>query len=52
MGAFVFHVGVLFIVYRFLMDYWLKVPYEKALLLSVLLIFMTSAWIKVKRWAV
>jgi len=51
LGAFVFHIAVLFIVYRFLLDYWLKISYINALGLALALIVMTAAWIKVKQWA-
>ncbi len=51
MSAFIFHVGVIFVFYRYLFDYFQKVPYGKALILGIALIVLTSFWIRVKNWA-
>lgn len=48
--AFIFHLTVLFVVYRFLFDLWLNVSYLEALGLTVLLIVMTAIWIQLKIW--
>lgn len=48
--AFVFHITVLFVFYRFLFDLWLKVSYTQALSLTGLLIVMTSVWVKLNMW--
>lgn len=48
--AFIFHLTVLFVVYRILFDLWLKVTYMEALGLTGLLIGMTALWIKLKLW--
>lgn len=48
--AFVFHIGVLFVFYRFLFDYFHKVEYSFALFLSFLLIFLTYVWLKITKW--
>ncbi|MEN0059889.1 MAG: OpgC domain-containing protein, partial [Bdellovibrio sp.] len=48
--AFIFHIFVIFVVYRYLLGYWNKVSYENALWLSLLLIFMTPLWIRLRVW--
>lgn len=48
--AFVFHLTVLFVFYRYLFDLWLKVSYTEALGLAIALIFMTAIWIKLNFW--
>jgi len=48
--AFVFHIFVLFVFYRFLFNFWHAIPYSHALGLTVLLIAMTSLWIKIIQW--
>lgn len=48
--AFVFHIVVLFVFYRFLFDYFHKVDYEFALFLSFLLVFLTYIWLKIYNW--
>lgn len=50
LSAFIFHLTVLFIVYRYLFDLWLKVSYAQALALTTLLIGLTAIWIKFKIW--
>ena len=51
LGAFVFHITAIFIFFRLAFGLWLKLSYPEALGLSILLIFMTAAWIKLKRWS-
>jgi uncharacterized membrane protein len=48
--AFVFHIVVLFVFYRFLFDYFHKVEYSFALTLSCLLIGLTYCWLKTLTW--
>lgn len=48
--AFVFHITVLFVFYRYLFNLWLNVSYEVALGLTGLLIAMTAIWIKLNLW--
>lgn len=48
--AFVFHIVVLFVFYRFLFDYFHKVEYNFALFLALLLILLTYAWVKLTKW--
>lgn len=48
--AFVFHLTVLFVFYRFLFDLWLQVSYIEALGLTALLIVMTAVWIQLNFW--
>lgn len=48
--AFIFHICVIFVFYRYLFDYWQKIPYTQALWLTVLLIAMTALWIRIKAW--
>lgn len=48
--AFIFHLTVLFVIYRFLFDLWLKVSYTEALGLTALLILMTAVWIQLNFW--
>jgi hypothetical protein len=50
LSAFIFHLTVLFVIYRYLLDLWLKVSYGEALGLTALLIAMTAVWIKFKIW--
>lgn len=48
--AFIFHIFVIFVFYRHLLDYWLKIPYEKALQLTVVLIVATALWVRIRVW--
>lgn len=48
--AFVFHITVLFVGYRYLLGYWHRVSYTHALLLTAMLILGTALWIKVLHW--
>ncbi len=50
LSAFIFHLTVLFIFYRYLFDLWLKVSYPEAMALTILLMGMTALWIKFKVW--
>ena len=44
--AFIFHIAVIFIVFRYLLGYWHDVSYGFALTLAILLIPATALWIK------
>jgi hypothetical protein len=48
--AFIFHIFVIFIVFRYLLGWFHEVEYEFALAWAVALIFGTSAWISVTKW--
>lgn len=48
--AFIFHIFVLFVFYRYLFDYWRNVSYGHALALTIALILMTAVWIKSTRF--
>ena len=48
--AFVCHIFVIFVFYRYLFDYFHKTTYEHALLLTGLLIGITAVWIKTVSW--
>ena len=48
--AFVFHIFVIFVFYRYLFGYWHQISYEHALALTGLLIGMTALWIKTVSW--
>lgn len=48
--AFVFHIVVIFVFYRFLFDYFHKVEYGFALSLALLTIAMTYVWLKLTKW--
>jgi fucose 4-O-acetylase-like acetyltransferase len=50
LGAFIFHLTVLFIFYRLFFDLWLQVSYPEALGLAALLIILTAIWIQLKLW--
>ncbi|WP_202980289.1 heparan-alpha-glucosaminide N-acetyltransferase domain-containing protein [Marinobacter fonticola] len=49
--AFVFHISVIFIGFRYLLGYWHSVDYSYALTLTICLILGTALWIKVTAWA-
>jgi hypothetical protein len=49
--AFIFHIFVIFIIFRYLLDYWHNISYMHALTLTVLLILATPVWIKTSSWA-
>lgn len=48
--AFICHIFVIFVFYRYLFDYWQKVSYEKALGLTGIVILVTALWIKSLSW--
>lgn len=48
--AFIFHIVVLFVFYRYLFDYWHKISYDRAFVLTIALLFLTAAWIRVIHW--
>jgi len=48
--AFIFHLSVLFVGYRFLLGYWHQISYQQALLLTLVLLCLTALWIAVLRW--
>lgn len=48
--SFVFHIFVIFVIYRYLLDYWRNVSYSHALALTAVLIVLTSLWIKGYHW--
>ncbi len=47
LSAFIFHIVVIFVFYRFLFDYWRTIPYVKALTLTLILLALTAVWVKV-----
>ncbi len=48
--AFVFHIFVIFVFYRYLLDYWRSVSYPHALSLTAFLFVLTVAWLRILRW--
>lgn len=48
--AFIFHITVLFVGYRYLLGFWNRVSYTHALVLTAILILGTALWIKVFHW--
>jgi hypothetical protein len=48
--AFVFHIFVIFVFFRYLLDYWHNISYSYALTLTVALILATALWIKTTTW--
>jgi uncharacterized membrane protein len=48
--AFICHIFVIFVFYRYLLDYWHNVTYEKALWLTAGVIAVTALWIQVLSW--
>lgn len=48
--AFIFHIFVIFVFYRYLFDYWQKISYEKALVLTGVVILLTAIWIRFLEW--
>lgn len=49
--AFVFHISVIFVVFRYLLGYWHSIDYSYALTLTCFLILGTALWIRVTAWA-
>lgn len=50
LSAFIFHITVIFIGFRFLLGYWQSIDYHDALTLAVGLILATAAWIRTNQW--
>lgn len=48
--AFIFHIAVIFVGFRFLLGYWHNISYNHALVLTLCLIFVTPLWIKIVHW--
>lgn len=48
--AFVFHIFVIFVCFRFLLGFWHSVTYVQALAGSILLIASTALWVRLHRW--
>ncbi len=48
--AFIFHILVIFVFYRYLFDYWHKISYDKALTLTFILFGLTVTWLKILDW--
>lgn len=48
--AFVFHIFVIFVFFRYLLGYWHSVSYEFALTLTIVLIFATALWTRLTNW--
>lgn len=48
--AFIFHISVIFVVFRYLLGYWQSVDYMFALTLTIGLILGTAVWIKLTAW--
>lgn len=48
--AFIFHIFVIFIFYRYLFNLWHKISYNQALALTLVLLVLTPCWIRIKNW--
>lgn len=48
--AFIFHIFVIFVLFRYLLGYWHEVSYNYALTLTLCLILATALWIKITTW--
>ncbi|MCM2278913.1 MAG: heparan-alpha-glucosaminide N-acetyltransferase domain-containing protein [Oligoflexia bacterium] len=48
--AFVFHISVLFVGYRYLLGFWNQVSYTQALVLTAILFLGTALWIRSLHW--
>ncbi len=48
--AFIFHISVIFVVFRYLLGYWGSVSYDFALTLTLCVIITTALWIKLVDW--
>lgn len=48
--AFVFHIVVIFVLFRYLLGLWHNVSYLQALFLTLALILTTALWIKITVW--
>ncbi|MFO7995152.1 MAG: heparan-alpha-glucosaminide N-acetyltransferase domain-containing protein [Marinobacter sp.] len=49
-AAFIFHISVIFVVFRYLLGYWHSISYDYALTLTFGLIIGTALWIKLTAW--
>jgi len=49
-AAFIFHISVIFVVFRYLLGYWQSISYEYALTLTFGLVIGTALWIKLTAW--
>lgn len=50
LGAFIFHIAVIFVGFRYLLGYWHDTTYSHALVLTLCLIFATAFWLKLRDW--
>lgn len=50
LGAFIFHIAVIFVGFRYLLGYWHETTYSHALVLTICLIFATALWLKLRDW--
>lgn len=50
LGAFIFHIAVIFVGFRYLLGYWHDTTYLHALALTLCLILATAAWLKIRDW--
>ncbi len=48
--AFIFHIFMIFIVYRYLFNLWHQISYYQALFLTLVLLALTPLWIRIKNW--
>lgn len=48
--AFIFHISVIFVVFRYLLGYWQSISYDYALTLTFGLIIGTALWIRLTAW--
>lgn len=48
--AFVFHIFVIFVIYRYLLGFWHDITYQHALIFTLCLILATALWIKINVW--
>lgn len=48
--AFIFHIFVIFVIFRYLLGYWHEISYQYALTLTLCLILATAVWIKLTAW--
>lgn len=48
--AFIFHIFVIFVIFRYLLGYWHEVSYDYALILTLCVILATAVWIKLTTW--
>ncbi|MFN2360322.1 MAG: heparan-alpha-glucosaminide N-acetyltransferase domain-containing protein [Marinobacter sp.] len=49
-AAFIFHISVIFVVFRYLLGYWQSISYDYALTLTIGLFIGTALWIKLTAW--